>query len=36
MLKVDASFRPALSIVASPNKRRAILERAVEAEKKGI
>jgi alkanesulfonate monooxygenase SsuD/methylene tetrahydromethanopterin reductase-like flavin-dependent oxidoreductase (luciferase family) len=36
MLKVDASFRPALSIVASPTKRRAILELAVEAENKGI
>jgi alkanesulfonate monooxygenase SsuD/methylene tetrahydromethanopterin reductase-like flavin-dependent oxidoreductase (luciferase family) len=36
MPKVDASFRPALSIVASPTKRRAILELAVEAENRGI
>lgn len=36
MPKVDASFRPALSIVASPTKRRAILDLAVEAENRGI
>lgn len=36
MTKVDSSFRPALSIVASPTKRRAILELAQEAENRGF
>lgn len=36
MLKVDSSFRPALSIVASPTKRQAILDLAVEAENQGL
>ena len=36
MTKVDSSFRPALSIVASPTKRQAILDLAVEAENRGF
>ena len=36
MLKVDSSFRPALSILASPTKRQAILDLAVEAENRGL
>ena len=36
MTKVDSSFRPALSVVASPTKRRAILDLAVEAENRGF
>lgn len=36
MTQVDSSFRPALSIVATPNKRRAILELAAEAETRGF
>ena len=36
MTQVDKSFRPALSIVATPNKRRAILDLAVEAENRGF
>ncbi len=36
MTQVDKSFRPALSVVATPNKRRAILDLAVEAENRGF
>lgn len=36
MTQVDSSFRPALSVVATPNKRRAILDLAVEAESRGF
>lgn len=36
MIQVDKSFRPALSVVATPNKRRAILDLAVEAENRGF
>ncbi|MGA0117465.1 MAG: LLM class flavin-dependent oxidoreductase [Ilumatobacteraceae bacterium] len=36
MTQVDSSFRPALSVVATPNKRRAILELAAEAETRGF
>ena len=36
MAQVDTSFRPALSVVATPNKRRAILELAAEAETRGF
>ena len=36
MAQVDTSFRPALSVVATPNKRRAILELAAEAESRGF
>lgn len=36
MTQVDSSFRPALSVVATPNKRRAILDLAVEAETRGF
>lgn len=36
MTQVDSSFRPALSVVATPNKRRAILDLAAEAETRGF
>lgn len=36
MAQVENSFRPALSVVATPNKRRAILDLAVEAESRGF
>ncbi len=36
MAQVDSSFRPALSVVATPNKRRAILDLAREAEDRGF
>lgn len=36
MTSLDSSFRPALSVVASPTKRNAILELAAEAENKGF
>lgn len=36
MTQVDSSFRPALSVVATPNKRRAILDLALEAENRGF
>jgi alkanesulfonate monooxygenase SsuD/methylene tetrahydromethanopterin reductase-like flavin-dependent oxidoreductase (luciferase family) len=36
MTSIDSSFRPALSVVASPTKRNAILELAAEAENKGF
>ena len=36
MTSVQDSFRPALSVVATPTKRRAILELAVEAENRGF
>ena len=36
MVHVDESFRPALSVVATSGKRRAILDLAVEAEKRGF
>lgn len=36
MTKVDSSFRPAISVVASPTKRQAILDLAVEAENRGF
>lgn len=36
MAQVENSFRPALSVVATPNKRRAILELAEEAESRGF
>lgn len=36
MTSIDSSFRPALSVVASPTKRTAILELAAEAENRGI
>ena len=36
MTSVQDSFRPALSIVATPTKRRAIVELAVEAEARGF
>ncbi len=36
MTSLDSSLRPALSVVASPTKRNAILELAAEAEKRGF
>lgn len=36
MTSVQDSFRPALSVVATPSKRRAILDLAVEAENRGF
>jgi alkanesulfonate monooxygenase SsuD/methylene tetrahydromethanopterin reductase-like flavin-dependent oxidoreductase (luciferase family) len=36
MVSIDSSFRPAVSVVASPTKRRAILELAQEAENNGF